>query len=233
MPYCAKCGVELEESARACPLCGTKTEKTGESGIAEDVSISKDAAIVTARRKPLFAVEVISVVIGIAAALCIGIDLWATQGRITWSLFVLVGLTMAWLLMAMPRILRKKPWLIFAAIAPSELLLLFLIDVLDGGPFWIIGLGMPIYLLSLVIVTGASVLVMVSRRRGLNVLGIVLAGAALECLGLESILSLSLLGGIALHWSPVVALACIPASGLAFYFHYRVIKKPLRRTFHL
>jgi hypothetical protein len=92
---------------------------------------------------------------------------------------------------------------------------------------------MPIYLLSLVIVLAVIVLAAISKLRGLNVLGLILAGAALECLGLESILSLGLGQGLVLYWSPIVALSCIPASGLAFYFHYRVIRKSLGRSFHL
>jgi cytochrome c oxidase subunit IV len=235
MPYCEKCGVELEESAIACPLCGTRV--AGAGGPAEQDASAREAAQEgEARRKRFLIVEVLSVVAGIAAALCLGIDLFSSKGRLLWSPYAIIGLAMIWLVLAMPRIFARRLWLVFAVLAPGELLLLFLVDVFDmakGGADWFLSYGLPIYLLSLVILAAAVVLSLISKRRGLNILGIALACAAFECLGLETILSLASGGGVRLDWSPIVALACVPASGLAFYFHYRVIKKSLARTFHL
>lgn len=232
MPYCTKCGVELDEKARACPLCGTKLIIDSETETLE----TREEAREGGRRHPLFAVEVMSVVAGLAAFLCVGIDLWSSKGSMSWSLYCLVGIAMAWLVAAMPIIFRKKPWLNIAVLGPGELLLLFLvncIEILQGGRWWFLSYGLPIYLFSLAVIAGVFALAFIPRVKGLNIMGIILAGAAIEALGLEIILSFAIGRPFDLHWSPIVALACIPASGLAFYFHYRVVKKPLHRQFHL
>jgi hypothetical protein len=143
---------------------------------------------------------------------------------------------MAWLPISMPIVFRNKPWLIFAVLAPAELLLIFLVNLLgvaSGGGWWFLSYALPTYILSVGVAIAAAVLVAISKVKGLNIAGVLLAAAAIECLGLEVILDLAGGAGLSLTWSPVVVLACVPASGLAFYFHYRIMKKPLARKLHV
>ena len=242
MPYCEQCGVEVDEGVHACPLCGhaiggrATADDAGHGACGQEPS-GPEAGGPEANR-PLLAMEAMSVVAGISAILCMGIDLWSSRGAFSWSLYVFVGLAMAWLPASMPIIFRKKPWLTFATVAPGELLLLFLLNVIyvlrtESGGWWFLSYAMPIYLLSLGVVTAAIVLVAILKTKGLNVAGIILGALAIECLGLEIILDLASGHGLNLDWSPIVAIAAIPASGLSFYFHYRIMKGTYRRNFRV
>jgi len=232
----------VDEGVHACPLCGHPIGggKTGDTAgqAACGQEAAGDAAEDHEANRPLLAMEAMSVVAGISAILCMGIDLWASRGHFTWSLYVIVGLAMAWLPASMPIIFRKKPWLTFATVAPGELLFLFLLNVIyvlrtGSASWWFLSYAMPIYLLSLGVVTATIVLVAILKTKGLNVAGILLGTIAVECLGLEIILDLASGQGLNLEWSPIVAIAAIPASGLSFYFHYRIMKGTFRRSFRV
>jgi hypothetical protein len=231
MAYCPKCGVELGAETKACPLCGTRIEKKDGSDRG-DVEPEAERQPSPPRKQGARAVEILSVLAGIAAVLDVGIDLYSSGG-LSWSPIAIVAMAMVWLAAAMPLILKGKPWLVFAVLAPGELALLFLIDVFDGAPWWFFRIGMPVYLVSLGLSLAVAVLTAISKRRGLNVAGYLLSGAALECLAVEIILELAAGQALRLVWSPIVALACIPAAGLLIYLHYRVVNKPLRRKLHL
>lgn len=242
MPYCEQCGVEVDDGVHACPLCGhaigcREAADAAGPGACGQESIGHEPDEREANR-PLLAMEAMSVVAGISALLCMGIDLWSSRGAFSWSLYVFVGLAMAWLPASMPIIFRKKPWLTFATVAPGELLFLFLLNVIyvirtGSGNWWFLSYAMPIYLLSLGTVTATIVLVAILRTKGLNVAGIILGAIAIECLGLEIILDLAGGQGLNLEWAPIVAIAAIPASGLSFYFHYRIMKGTFRRSFRV
>lgn len=242
MPYCEKCGVEVDDGVRACPLCGQVIhgqETMGESSASACGQAPEDREDGESEvNRSLLAMEAMSVVAGISALLCMGIDLWSSRGAFSWSLYVFVGLAMAWLPASMPIIFRKKPWLTFATVAPGELLFLFLLNVIyvirtGSGNWWFLSYAMPIYLLSLGTVTATVVLVAILKTKGLNVAGIILGAIAIECLGLEIILDLAGGHGLNLEWAPIVAIAAIPASGLSFYFHYRIMKGTFRRSFRV
>ena len=242
MPYCEQCGVEVDEGVRACPLCGHAIggREAADAAAREACGQETPGHEAEGREadRPLLAMEAMSVVAGISALLCIGIDLWLSRGSFSWSLYVLVGLAMAWLPASMPIIFRKKPWLTFATVAPGELLFLFLLNVIyvlrtGSGRWWFLSYAMPIYLLSLGSVIATVVLVAILKTKGLNVAGIILGALAIECLGLEIILDLASGHGLSLVWSPIVAIAAIPASGLSFYFHYRIMKGTYRRNFRV
>lgn len=230
MAYCPKCGVELDASAKLCPLCGARLGE-GKDAEAAEAKAGAEARAAQQRHRGARAVELLSVLGGIAAALEIGIDLYST-GSLSWSPIAIVAMAMAWLAAAMPLILKGKPWIVLAVLGPGELALLFLIDLFDRAPWWFFRVGMPIYLVSLVLALAVAVLTAISKRRDLNVVGFILGAAALECVSIEAILDLAAGRPLSLVWSPVVALACVPASGLLIYLHYRVIKKPLRRKMY-
>jgi len=239
MPYCPKCGVELDAGASVCPLCGTPIALTKEETAAlkqkkngfpstEDQILKSPPDCRGAR-----SVELLSVLFGIAALLTTCIDLFFAGGHFTWSPLVLTCLAGVWLAADMPVILKGRPWILCAVLVPGELALLFLIDVFDGNPaWWFFNQGLPIYLLSVGIAVALLVLISITKRRDINILGYFLAAASLECVGIEFIMSLALWGRIQLRWSPIVAIVCVPLAGFLVYLHYRVVKKPLARKFH-
>jgi hypothetical protein len=179
------------------------------------------------------AVELLSVGFGIALAVTLLVDLFVEHG-FGWSRYSSVGIVAAWLISAMPLILRGKPWILFAVLAPSLLLLVFLLDVFDGRIGWFLYFGMPITLLLEACVAAAGAIGAALRRKGLNLVAVALTGIAAFCVGLEGILDLNFQKNLAFDWSVVVAFALVPSAGLLFYLHYRIVHRAsLRKLFRL
>jgi Family of unknown function (DUF6320) len=253
--YCPRCGVILADDL--CPLCGAaavdqKPASAESGGVAYPltprgaVSVDDAPALRTSEdpgvegidelsvvERGRVAVELLSVALGFALCVTLLIDLFAER-RLGWSRYSSIGIVAAWLFAAMPVILRRKPWLQFAVLAPSLVLLVFCLDALGGRAGWFPGLGLPITLLGDGIAAGVIALVAAIRRKGLNVLAVFLSGIALFCVGLEGIIDLNATGKLALGWSVVVAFALVPISGLMFYLHYRIMNRAsLRKLFRL
>lgn len=223
-----------ERAPRAAKSCadptpaGAATEATEASADAEesvnDLSFADRSRI---------AVELLSVAFGIALGVTILVDLFVERG-FGWSLYSSVGIVAAWLLSAMPLILRGKPWILYAVLAPSLVLLVFLLDIFDGHIGWFLGFGLPIVLLLVGCIAAVGAIGAAMRRKGLNLVALALAGIAIFCVGLEAILDLNLNGRLSFDWSAVVAFALVPTAGLLFYLHYRIMHRAsLRKLFRL
>lgn len=243
MAYCVHCGVILADQAKRCPLCGRPAHEglpasspvPGESPLpvsAEDEDSPIDVTLTREERQHI-AVELISVALGIVLGVTILADLF-TQHAFTWSRYSSVGVVGLWFFTAMPLILHRHPWILFAILAPLLIALIFLLDAFDGRITWFLGYGLPLALLFEVCVTGAGTLVAILRRRGLNVIAIILSFVSLFCVGLEAIINFQIQHALNVRWSVVVAFALIPVAALLFYIHYRIMHRAsLRKLFRL
>lgn len=162
-------------------------------------------------------------VLGIVAAVTVLADLFGS-GSISWSRYSVLSLALLWLVCGLPMVLGRWPWLLFAALVPSAVLGLFLFDVLDGSLDWFLDLGLPVAVLAAGCTAAVVGLSKALSRRGLNLVGIVFAAAALFCLGLEFVLDFRSGDPLRLGWSVVVALSLLPAGGFLFYAHYRLLR---------
>jgi hypothetical protein len=83
-------------------------------------------------------------------------------------------------------------------------------------------------------VVSALTLISVSKRRGLNVIGIILVAVAGLCATVDASLTLYLTRVVALSWSVIVLVTVIPVAGFFFYLHYRIMRRAsLRKLFRL
>lgn len=248
MRHCAFCAVNVRETDERCPLCGKPTlegelqrnEALHAPGATDYPSSKLRTDNVIEQEEPReskvsrkLAVELISVFFSIALAVTILADLFA-EHRLSWSLYASVGIMMSWLIICIPLILKKYPWVIFAILGPSIPLLIFVLDVLDGRITWFLSYGLPITLIVEVSVTLGALFIGISRRKGLNVFAILLLAASFLCLGLEFVIDLNVQKRLSLDWSVIVAFVCVPMAGLLFYLHYRIMKKAsLRKLFRI
>lgn len=243
MAYCVHCGVILSDQAKRCPLCGRPSHQglpasppvPGEMlppASEPDEEVPNDGTLTREERQHI-AVELISVALGIVLGVTILADLF-TQHGFTWSRYSSVCVVALWFCTAMPFILHRHPWFVFAILSPLLIALIFLLDAFDGRITWFLGYGLPIGLLFEVCVTGAGALVGLLRRRGLNVIAIILSFVSLFCVGLESIINFQIRHALYVRWSVIVAFALVPVAALLFYIHYRIMHRAsLRKLFRL
>ncbi|HCM28262.1 MAG TPA: hypothetical protein DIC34_17320 [Treponema sp.] len=249
MKYCPSCGVALGEDAERCPLCGaaassepnaasdaggTMYPRPDDSGIfppPRQAARAENELSASERRR--IAVELLSLAFGIALAVTILADLFASHG-FTWSLYASVGIVAVWLVSAMPLLLWNRPWILYSVIAPSLVLLVFLLDAFDGRIGWFLGFGLPITLLLALDAAAVASIIGAMKRKGLNVLAVILLGIAAFCVGVEGTVDLNLFGRLSPDWSVIVCFALVPTAGMLFYLHYRIVHRAsLRKLFRL
>jgi hypothetical protein len=255
MKYCPRCGVELAGDAGRCVLCGRVpvTEKPAAAeaaGLAypigdaaassfSDVEIGADAfasvvrnSLSEAERRRV-AVELLAVCFGGALIITCLIDLF-TNKAFTWSLNSSLGIVSAWMVFAMPLILFGYPWLLYAVLAPSLVLSVFLFTVFSGSIGSFLRYGLPISLAFDGVVAGMMAIVGAFKRRGLNAMAVFLCGIVVFCFLLELIVDLNVGKAVAPGWSVILAIALVPTAGFLFYLHYRIVDQAsLRKLFRL
>jgi len=192
---------------------------------------SNDALSDDDRRR--VAVELLSVAFGIAFAVTLLVDLFINRS-LSWSLYAATAIVAAWLVGAMPLILYRHPWILFAVLGPSLVFLVFLMDVFDGRLGWFLWYGLPISLCFEISVVSVAALICTQRRKGLNVVALILCGSAFFCFGIETAVDLNQPHSLSYDWSVVVALALVPTAGILFYLHYRIVNRAsLKKLFRL
>jgi len=110
MPYCVKCGVELDNKLKSCPLCSTPVylpEETDENTHKPypDRIQRQPARYVNLVPSKAF-VYLMTFILVIPLIVCLMIDLRRT-GTITWSFYPVSSIILVWILMAYPALMKR------------------------------------------------------------------------------------------------------------------------------
>ena len=121
MPYCPRCGVEIEMRLEACPLCGTAIPGEVRDGPPEPADYPGDVIppqrmykTLDRRQKRLFATLMVSFLGLFPIAYTLGTDL-LRNGQIGWSFFVAIPVVSAALLSLIFMRLARRPFLAVTA----------------------------------------------------------------------------------------------------------------------
>ena len=200
--YCVKCGVELADSEKSCPLCGTevilprnvKRELT-------DPPYPPYPGAVTEGFSRSGVMSLITLLCLIPFTLCLIVDL-KINGEIVWSGFASGAMLLGYILSLLPNWFRRPNPVIFvpAGFAAIGLYLLYINWAVDGN--WFLSFAFPITGGLCLIVTAVVTLRRYIRRGALYIYG----GASLALGGymllLEFLLHITFgLPGIG-TWSP-------------------------------
>lgn len=173
MSYCVNCGVELEQSAKECPLCNTpvlnpaeRVRQGNQSGVKAGTEGKDNAAfprekgqVETVKRKDLGLL--LSMVILASVATCGILNLLVFNSS-PWSLAVIGACVILWVFM-IPAVIytRLSVYVSLLLDGGAVALYLYMLTFLAGSSEWFFGLGLPITLL----VTAIAVLVTLCVRR--------------------------------------------------------------------
>ncbi len=236
MPYCSRCGVEVDGGVESCPLCDTPIQRIADAEPAEkrypDFE-SDDKPRMNARMRRKLVWEVISILGAIAIAVVMGSDLHV-HASVGWSIYPTAAVILAWIVSTLVLYARRWPWLIAAGTLFASAGFLAAVDAASGGLEWFFGLSVP--LLILLVVIAALLVLVISRVRfgGLNLVAFVSLAVALFCTGTDAVIERYLTGRVGLSWSIVVLQALVPFAGVMLFLHYRLRNRfDLKRLFHL
>lgn len=149
--YCVKCGVELGDSEKKCPLCGTTVfhpemePPKGDGPYPPEEHAHKEVS----RSGALFVVTVLTVLPIVICLLC---D-WRINGGIVWSGYVTGALLVGYIVIVLPLWFRRGNPVIFVPVDFVALgVYLLYIDLATGGR-WFLSFAFPVVGAAGIIVT--------------------------------------------------------------------------------
>ncbi len=236
MPYCPRCGVEVDPSVSACPLCRTPVPQFSDLGPGEPAwpqsSLPGDPAKVRLGSKQtrwrvfgtLSAVLAASVISVVSAN-------WLLLGTFTWSLYAAAALCGAWGVTAAVFVWYRRPVVAVPVCFGVAAAALAALDAAGGAPHWFVSLGLPMMVLLSVVIAGGWLLL--RRAKGYCLLGVVAGLLAILLLGIDGVIE-AWTGTPGLTWSLITGVVLVPLSGVFLYLHFGLRLSPdLKRTFHV
>ncbi len=229
--FCSRCGVEVEPHKATCPLCGTSIQQTEEEEPTSYVKKYPDEPAVktektgrTAKQKRIFIWEVVSVTLLIPLLITLFVDLIVNK-TVTWSLYPISSLILAWFLISTPLLFPNiLPLLYIGETLPPAIFLLVIDKIEDGQINWFLDVGLPIEAVVAVIAAIVIIGSIKIKNKGMNIAAFILFGAGLICLGIDFIVLKHTRGTFGVSWSLYVLTSTAVIGGFLLYLHYRLMK---------
>ena len=226
--YCIKCGVELADSEKRCPLCGTPVfhpdlpRNLTEPPYPADRRIRREDVN---RSGILFVLTVVALLPAILSLLC---D-WRINGTIVWSGYAAGAIGLLYVMIVLPLWFRHPNPVIFVPVDFAAIgLYLLYIDFATGG-HWFLTFAFPVTGAIGLLVSGTVALLHYLRRGQLFVIGgaLILGGGVTVLI--EYLLNLTFHVGRVFFWSvyPLSAGVVLGVTLLVVGFC-----NPLRRSLH-
>jgi hypothetical protein len=229
MPYCSRCGVEVESFKTHCPLCQTEIQKLEDLVIEEkkkypDEQVTQPKRVRTKKQKRSLAWELFSVAILVPLLITLFTDLIVNK-EVSWSLYPVSTLLLVWIIVSVPIMFPKKIPILLVGETVPYIIYFLIIDLIDNGQIdWYPRLGLPIIALVMTTVLLVAVGSIFVKNKGANIAAFIIIGAGIICLGTDFIVTTYIRGSFAVSWSLYVLASTIVIGGFLLYIHYRIIK---------
>ena len=225
--YCIKCGVELADSEKVCPLCGTRVFHpdlpcgNGEPPYPPAEHLNEEVSRVGA-------MFVVTVCMLLPAVICVLVD-WRVNGGIVWSGFAVGGLLLLYVLTVLPLWFKRPNPVIFVPVdfAAIGVYLLYIDLATRGG--WFFSFALPVTGAAMVLVTAVVTLLRHVPSGALYTLGggLILAGGFNVLV--EFLLNLTFHLHDTFLWSFYPLAVCVVLGAMLLII---AACKPLRRSLH-
>ena len=140
--YCIKCGVELADSEKVCPLCGTRVFHPDLPLPDGEAPYPADARRRTEEFNRAGLLFILTMLAIIPAVICLLCD-WRVNGHIVWSGYAAGGIVLTYILAVLPLWFRRPNPVIFVPVDFAAILLYLLyIDLATGGR-WFLSFAFP------------------------------------------------------------------------------------------
>ena len=235
MPYCSRCGVEVEANKTHCPLCNTELEELVEISIEktkkfpdeEHIPLPKKIRI--KERKKLLRWEVVSVTLLIPLLITLFTDLIVNR-TVSWSLYPIASLLLVWVIITIPLLFPKNLPIILVGETVPYFIYLLVIDFIDNRSIdWYPRLGLPIISVIITVVLVVIIGIIFVKNKGANIAAFILFGIGIICLGIDFIVTSYIENKFAVNWSLYVLASTIVIGGFLLYIHFRIIKGTLTK----
>lgn len=233
MSYCVNCGVELDPSAKNCPLCNTPVINPSDLKTRQQPTPfpKEKGQVETVKRKDLGIL--LSTVVLATAVTCGILNAFVFQGTL-WSLAVIGVCVILWVIM-IPVVIYTKQSIYVSLLfdGAAVMVYLYMLAYMIQRDDWFYGLGMPIVLWVTFLSECFVLCVRKLPRSFLTVALYFFTALALLCLGLEFLIDLYLDGQAAFQWSAIVATVCVIVDiAIITLLSRRRLRNEVRRRLH-
>ncbi len=241
MVKCPNCGVEVEENANFCSLCGEPLlENTaGNEAFIKSGKLRREDKLLTdyqqltgfQKRKIFWQISGLILISGIIITVLID---FIANNSITWSKYPAAVSLVLFINFTLNTFLRKRILLMVVLSFLSVTSLFMLFDVFTGYTGWEIKLGIPILLVAYLTVLILIFLIRKAKQKGLNIIAYSLIAAGVLSICTEGMISVYSQNTVYFGWSLIVMVSVVFIAIPLFYIHYRLKKATdLKRFFHI
>jgi hypothetical protein len=237
MPFCSKCGVEVDDIVEVCPLCGTPVQKFNTGNEIPRTPYPPENP--SPNKKP--ASEYNLTLVWIIITVIFFIPLFALltinfeyKGSSAWTGYALSSIISAWLCVTIVFTFRKNYIICSAGIMAVLSLLLFFFDFLYDNMTWFFPFGLPALFLLYILAIAVIILSSKVKEKGLNIIAFILIAAGLFCFGFDSLFTLMVIKIIKPSWSLIILSVLFPTALLFLFLHHKMKKRiKFKRFFHI
>ncbi|HZH73167.1 MAG TPA: DUF6320 domain-containing protein [Mariniphaga sp.] len=241
MVQCPNCGVETEENANFCSLCGEPLhdKTTEDKALIRSGKLRNKERLLTdyqqltgiQKRKIFWQISGLIFISGIVITLLID---FVAHKSITWSKIPATINLVLFINFTLNTFLRDKMKLMVALSILSVTGLFFLFDIYAGNTVWEIKLSFPIIIAAYLTVFMLIYLIQKARQKGLNLIAFSMIAAGLFCIYTEAMIAIYSRSSEFIGWSLIVMVSVLFIGALLLYIHYRLKKATdLKRFFHI
>ncbi|MEG0750666.1 MAG: hypothetical protein RR998_08670 [Oscillospiraceae bacterium] len=235
MSYCVNCGVELEQSEAACPLCGVAViNPASPPPEKRNFPYPRRVESINSKIDRRFFAFIALVVVAIPAAVCVFYDLVSVRG-LDWSLYVVGALSLALVVVLIPvSVVGHSPLFYLSLDFAASALYLALIAALLNGWSWYWPLGLPIVAICAALSLAAVYVCSLKSARGsLAKVAAALFASGVLALAVEALLDLYGNQPVFPNWSVYVFVPCalVGCAVLLLRRKYN-LKDEIRRRFY-
>lgn len=209
MSYCVNCGVELDATATACPLCNTKVYNPNQPAATH---LPTPYATVKGSTEPVKAGEftiLMSIIFLTTSVVCILLNIFTIQiGH--WSLYVVGMCGVLWVFL-IPLFFPQKTniYINLALDGLSIALFLALVSWLHPNNNWYEHIALPIVILGTLLLEIIFLFAIKLNSSMLVKTAISVAAIAIICMAIEIVIDLHLRNYFYLRWSAIVLTCCV------------------------
>lgn len=207
MSYCVNCGVELDVTASACPLCNTKVYNPNQPPATD---VPTPYATVKGHSEPVKVKEfaiLMSIVLVVTSLVCFFLNTFTIQiGH--WSYYVVGICAMLWVFM-IPLFFPQKTNVYVQLVLNGISIALFLglVSYLHPGNHWYTHIALPVVGFGTFLLEIIFVFTVKMKSSMLVKTAVFIAAIAIFCMSVELVIDLHMKGYFYLKWSAIVA-AC-------------------------
>jgi hypothetical protein len=241
VPYCPRCGVEVDTGRKKCPLCSVTIPVTGKD---DDTSYDNIQSLQFPVPENVYTGKMIDIkkntFYGLTSFFILHLIFLFTWhlynhslGRPT--LYITAVILSVWLyLYIFFGFIRNKKVMITSLII-NTFFFTFLLDVFNGL-YWYLPIFVPATILGSVILIITAVVFRFTKKRSVNLILPVSLAISLFLIGLECIISLKRAGKIVVSWSLLLAGEIIFLALLLLFFYHKIparLFKALKKKLHI